>query len=59
MQHYQTRIWPGWACPALVRNLNRSNRPVRTRMPGGVGGVAEETRRPYPDLEILVGPRRE
>jgi hypothetical protein len=28
-------------------NLNFSNRLVRTRMPGGVGGVG--SRRPYPD----------
>ena len=29
-------------------NLNFSNRPVRTRMPGGVGGAGAR-RRPYPD----------
>ena len=27
-----------WAC-RVSHNLNFSNRPVRTRMPGGVGGV--------------------
>ncbi|PKG51265.1 hypothetical protein CXF87_10140 [Halomonas sp. MES3-P3E] len=27
----------GWACP-VSHNLNFSNRPVRTRMPGGVAG---------------------
>ena len=30
-------------------NLNSSNRPVRTRMPGGVGGARSKTA-PYPDL---------
>ena len=30
-------------------NLNYSNRPVRTRMPGGVGGDRPVTGRPYPD----------
>jgi hypothetical protein len=30
-------------------DLNDSNRPVRTRMPGGVGGVAGVTWPPYPD----------
>jgi group II intron reverse transcriptase/maturase len=28
-----------WACPGSPRDLNSSNRPVRTRMPGGVAGV--------------------
>ena len=36
-------------------DLNHSNRPVRTRMPGGVGGVAGVTRSPYPDF----GPERD
>ncbi|RME34481.1 MAG: hypothetical protein D6794_10490 [Deltaproteobacteria bacterium] len=30
---------PGWGYPNWRRDLNLSNRPVRTRMPGGVGGV--------------------
>jgi hypothetical protein len=30
-------------------DLNYSNRPVRTRMPGGVGGVGQLAGRPYPD----------
>jgi hypothetical protein len=39
--------------PGAVRgnsrdDLNRFNRPVRTRMPGGVGGVRPETAGPYP-----------
>ena len=29
--------------------LNRSNRPVRTRMPGGVGGAQSLMAAPYPD----------
>jgi hypothetical protein len=30
-------------------DLNCSNRPVRTRMPGGVGGVGSAMTGPYPD----------
>ena len=30
-------------------HLNLSNRPVRTRMPGGVGGVRSAMIGPYPD----------
>ncbi|MEW6764100.1 MAG: hypothetical protein AB1437_25040, partial [Pseudomonadota bacterium] len=30
-------------------NLNYSNRPVRTRMPGGVGGASQHAGCPYPD----------
>jgi hypothetical protein len=33
-------------------DLNRFNRPVRTRMPGGVGGDRPVTGRPYPDYAI-------
>ncbi|UWZ78071.1 hypothetical protein L9S41_10205 [Geoalkalibacter halelectricus] len=34
-------------------NLNFSNRPVRTRMPGGVGGERSESlTAPYPDLSL-------
>ncbi len=35
-----------------VCDLNHSNRPVRTRMPGGVGGDRPAyAGRPYPDLD--------
>ena len=35
------------------RNLNFSNRPVRTRMPGGVGGErSDKLTVPYPDTNI-------
>ena len=30
-------------------DINRSNRPVRTRMPGGMGGVRSCLIAPYPD----------
>jgi hypothetical protein len=44
----------------LSANLNPSNRPVRTRMPGGVAGDVEPTPRPYADFVdgsgIAVGP---
>ena len=33
------RISTSWVSPGWPRNLNFSNRPVRTRMPGGVAGV--------------------
>jgi hypothetical protein len=33
----------------LAVNLNRPNRPVRTRMPGGVGGRSGRTATSYPD----------
>src|SRR5438552_1391961 len=40
----------GWEFPNLPANLNPSNRPVRTRMPGGVAGDAEVSPpRPYAD----------
>jgi len=50
-------MWPfpsatstSWASPDWPRNLNFSNRPVRTRMPGGVAGVLEKIiRGPYAD----------
>ena len=29
--------------PGSPRDLNSPNRPLRTRMPGGVGGVPDET----------------
>ena len=37
------------AFPAYA-DLNFSNRPVRTRMPGGVGGVRSLLAGPYPDF---------
>jgi hypothetical protein len=41
-------------CRDSLRNLNSSNRPVRTRMPGGVGGVWRgKSRHPYPDKMSL------
>ena len=48
---------PQEACRDFLKcaDLNYSNRPVRTRMPGGVGGVGQFSGRPYPDLwERLV-----
>ncbi len=35
-----------------IRHLNHSNRPVRTRMPGGVGGVQPIMAAPYPDSTV-------
>ena len=36
-------------------DLNYSNRPVRTRMPGGVGGDRSGTlTAPYPDMHMKV-----
>ena len=34
-----------------VYYLNHSNRPVRTRMPGGVGGAQLIMAAPYPDFD--------
>ncbi|MDB5792515.1 MAG: putative reverse transcriptase-maturase-endonuclease, partial [Massilia sp.] len=34
----------------LELDLNYSNRPVRTRMPGGVGGASQHADCPYPDI---------
>src|SRR5690606_26439174 len=31
-----------WGSPGSPRDLNSSNRPVRTRMPGGVAGVPRD-----------------
>src|ERR1700736_5191968 len=39
--HCQTASSTSWGFPALPANLNPSNRPVRTRMPGGVAGDVE------------------
>src|SRR5262245_46524827 len=38
----------GWEYPPSQTNLNPSNRPVRTRMPGGVAGDADNLRAPMP-----------
>jgi len=38
-------------------DLNLSNRPVRTRTPGGVGGVRSEMTGPYPDCAPSMGKR--
>jgi hypothetical protein len=34
-------------------NLNFSNRPVRTRMPGGVAGAQPEMAAPYADCQEI------
>ncbi|TAL79784.1 MAG: hypothetical protein EPN76_00375, partial [Burkholderiaceae bacterium] len=52
----------GWDCPGS-HNLNFSNRPVRTRMPGGVAGVQPIKAAPYADsvgggLHTIVSERR-
>ena len=39
---------------AVVYVLNYINRPVRTRMPGGVGGVRSVWIGPYPDVRPSV-----
>jgi hypothetical protein len=40
-----------WEYHAWHLDLNLTNRPVRTRMPGGVGGEAGVLRLPYPDSD--------
>jgi hypothetical protein len=40
---------PGMRQGDLLHDLNHFNRPVRTRMPGGVGGVRSAIIGPYPD----------
>ncbi|MFP5442770.1 MAG: hypothetical protein ACLGIY_04085, partial [Betaproteobacteria bacterium] len=40
----------GWGCPDS-HDLKLSNRPVRIRMPGGVGGAQSTMTVPYPDLK--------
>jgi len=43
-----------WVSPSWARNLNFSNRPVRTRMPGGVAGVpGVMIRGPYADRQSV------
>lgn len=47
-----TRYFDQLGIPQL-RDLNSSNRPVRTRMPGGVAGVAElSLRDPMPIYRV-------
>jgi len=40
---------------ATAHVLNYINRPVRTRMPGGVGGVRSIRIGPYPDCAPSMG----
>jgi hypothetical protein len=47
--HCQTSSSTSWGFPGLPRDLNPTNRRMRTRLSGGVAGVAGETRRPYAD----------
>ena len=42
----------------LQSDLNYFNRPVRTRMPGGVGGVRSVMTGPYPDSGPGLQPSR-
>jgi hypothetical protein len=46
---YKVRRSTDWDCP-ISHDLNFSNRPVRTRMPGGVGGIRSAMFGPYPDF---------
>src|SRR5262249_38876028 len=48
----------GWEYPPSQTNLNPSNRPVRTRMPGGVAGDADNLRAPMPIALSLKRGRR-
>ena len=43
------RTLMGWECQGC-RDLKLSNRPVRTRMPGGVAGVPPTMEVPYADV---------
>jgi hypothetical protein len=49
----RSRTSIGSASP-VSHDLNCSNRPVRTRMPGGVGGVRSTMISPYPDARQAV-----
>ena len=44
----------GWVSPGSTRDLNSSNRPVRTRTPGGVAGVGEGIASPRPLLRTFT-----
>ena len=54
----ETRTWArkmAGASDALPRDLNRTNRRMRTRMSGGVGGERRSpTAAPYPDYNYRV-----
>jgi hypothetical protein len=41
----------GWGCQGCP-DLKLSNRPVRTRMPGGVAGVPPTMEAPYADGQL-------
>ncbi|WP_207388755.1 hypothetical protein, partial [Stutzerimonas kirkiae] len=41
-----------WDCPGS-HDLNLSNRPVRTRMPGGVAGAQSMRTVPYADVREM------
>src|SRR5690606_33721120 len=43
-----------WGSPGSPRDLNSSNRPVRTRMPGGVAGVPRDYLGPLCRLGRLI-----
>ena len=42
----------GWECHACP-DLKLSNRPVRTRTPGGVAGVPPTMEAPYADVKLI------
>ena len=44
-----------WVCPGSPRNLNSPNRPVRTRMPGGVAGDPRDCLGPLCRFGALEG----
>ena len=48
----RTSKFRGWAL-ATLGHLNHFNRPVRTRMPGGVGGARSAMIGPYPDSTYI------
>ena len=50
----RTSTFRGWAL-ATLGHLNHFNRPVRTRMPGGVGGARSAMIGPYPDGAPSMG----
>ena len=54
--HAYRLLRPTWESPDSP-DLNFSNRPVRTRMPGGVGGDRSAMIGPYPDFWATTGLR--
>src|ERR1039457_5898405 len=46
MWHFPIATSTSWGSPDWPRNLNFSNLPVRTRMPGGVAGGLDDLSRP-------------